>query len=42
MSFAPAVGVDEVPDPWYGAADDYEHALDLISEAIDGLLRALP
>jgi protein-tyrosine phosphatase len=42
MSFAPAVGVDEVPDPWYGGAEDYEHALDLIAEAVDGVLDAFP
>jgi protein-tyrosine phosphatase len=28
----------EVPDPYYGAADDFEQVLDLIEDACDGLL----
>ncbi|MCX8099008.1 MAG: low molecular weight phosphotyrosine protein phosphatase [Casimicrobiaceae bacterium] len=28
----------EVPDPYYGAGADFEHALDLIESASDGLL----
>lgn len=28
----------EVPDPYYGGPADYEHALDLIEEAVDGLI----
>ena len=31
----------DVPDPWYGGAADFEHALDLIEAGVDGLLDAL-
>jgi len=29
---------DEVPDPYYGQAREFEHVLDLIEDACDGLL----
>jgi protein-tyrosine phosphatase len=29
---------DEVPDPYYGGAADFEHVLDLVEDACDGLL----
>ncbi len=32
---------EDVPDPYYGAAEDYEAALDLIEPAMPGLLRNL-
>lgn len=41
MIFAAHMGVDEVPDPWHGTHADYEHALDLISEAAHGLAEHL-
>ena len=41
MSYAPAHGLTEVPDPWYGGTQDFEHALDLIEAGVDGLLRDL-
>ena len=31
----------EVPDPYYGGAEGFEHVLDLIEDACDGLLRHL-
>jgi protein-tyrosine phosphatase len=31
----------EVPDPYYGQADGFEHVLDLIEDACDGLLAHL-
>ena len=31
----------DVPDPWYGGAADFEHALDLIEAGVNGLLDAL-
>ena len=31
----------EVPDPYYGGADGFEHVLDLVEDACDGLLRQL-
>ncbi len=40
MSFAPHSGVVAVPDPYEGNARDYDHALGLIEQAIDGLLRS--
>jgi len=41
MTLAPAHGIEDVPDPWYGGLPDYEHALDLIEAGIEGLLREL-
>jgi protein-tyrosine phosphatase len=38
LRYAPVLGVDEVPDPYYGSAAGFEHALDLIEPACDGLL----
>jgi len=32
---------DEVPDPYYGSAADFERVLDLIEDACDGLLAHL-
>jgi protein-tyrosine phosphatase len=32
---------DEVPDPYQGRAADFEHALDLVEDACDGLVRLL-
>ena len=36
-----AASIDEVPDPYYGDADDYELSLDLIERATPGLIEAL-
>jgi protein-tyrosine phosphatase len=38
MEFAPGLGVEEVPDPYYGGVTGFERVLDLIEEAADGLL----
>ena len=32
---------DEVPDPYYGGAADFERVLDLVEDACDGLLAHL-
>jgi protein-tyrosine phosphatase len=43
MSFAPPgaeVG-EVVPDPYYGSAPGFEHVLDLVELACDGLLEYL-
>ena len=32
---------DEVPDPYYGSAQEFERALDLIEDACDGLMQQL-
>ena len=34
----PGPSTREVPDPYYGDLRDYDHALDLIEEAMPGLL----
>lgn len=41
MSYAPEAGVLDVPDPWYGDAGDFEHALDLIEAGVDGIVARL-
>lgn len=42
MSFARVSGLsDEVPDPYYGGAPGFEHVLDLVELACDGLLEYL-
>ncbi|MGH8704053.1 MAG: low molecular weight protein-tyrosine-phosphatase [Burkholderiales bacterium] len=38
MDFAPAAGVRDVPDPYYGGPEDFEKALDLIEAASRGLI----
>ncbi len=38
MEFADNPPCVDIPDPWYGDLPDYEYALDLIEQAIDGLL----
>jgi protein-tyrosine phosphatase len=34
-------GGGDVPDPYYGGADGFEHVLDLVEDAARGLLREL-
>ena len=41
MDFAPDLGTDEVPDPYYGDADQFEQMLDLVEAAARGLLRTV-
>ena len=38
LSFAPQAGAREVPDPYYGGADGFEHVLDLVDAAATGFL----
>jgi protein-tyrosine phosphatase len=38
MDFAPHIEARDVPDPYYGGADGFEHVLDLVEEASRGLL----
>lgn len=38
LEFAPQRPESEVPDPYYGGDQGFEHVLDLIEEAADGLL----
>ncbi len=41
LDYAPHVGTRDVPDPYYGGAGGFDHALDLIEEAARGLLADL-
>lgn len=38
LSFAPQLGLTEVPDPYYGAGDGFDRVLDMIETASLGLL----
>ncbi len=38
LDFAPHRAESEVPDPYYGGRDGFDHVLDLIEEAAEGLL----
>ncbi len=38
LDFAPATGVTEVPDPYYGGGDGFAQVLDLVEAASAGLL----
>ncbi|MBN1238641.1 MAG: low molecular weight phosphotyrosine protein phosphatase [Gammaproteobacteria bacterium] len=41
LEFAPQIGRLEVPDPYYGGSNGFEHVLDLVEEASIGLLEHL-
>ena len=41
LSYAPAVGHAAVPDPYYGGAAGFDHVLDLVEAACDGLVDSL-
>jgi protein-tyrosine phosphatase len=41
MDFAPEAGTSEVPDPYYGDLQEFEHVLDLIERGAKGLLAHL-
>jgi len=41
LEFAPELGVEDVPDPYYGGSNGFEHVLDLIEAAARGLLSEL-
>ena len=41
MSYAPQAGGREVPDPYYGGADGFEHVLDLVESAADGFIASV-
>ena len=38
LDFAPGSHKREVPDPYYGGPDGFEHVLDLVEDASEGLL----
>jgi protein-tyrosine phosphatase len=41
LDFAPELGVREVPDPYYGGRDGFEHVLDLVEQASDALVERI-
>ena len=41
LDFAPSLGLDEVPDPYYGADGGFEEVLDIVEAASRGLLAAI-
>jgi protein-tyrosine phosphatase len=41
LDFAPHIGARDVPDPFFGEAAGFDHALDLIEAAAKGLLEEL-
>jgi protein-tyrosine phosphatase len=41
LEFAPQLGRDDVPDPYYGGGTGFEYVLDLVEEAAVGLLEHL-
>ncbi|MBG52298.1 MAG: phosphotyrosine protein phosphatase [Rhodobiaceae bacterium] len=41
LSFAPELGRQAVPDPYYGDDDGFDEVLDLVEAASDGLIRRL-
>jgi protein-tyrosine phosphatase len=41
LDFAPAAGVMDVPDPYYGGDTGFERVLDLVESAVEGLVPEL-
>jgi protein-tyrosine phosphatase len=41
LDFADKTNTSEVPDPYYGGAEGFDHVLDLIERASDGLIKAI-
>ena len=41
LEYIPDTDTVEVPDPYYGGPNGFEHVLDLVEAASDGLLRHL-
>lgn len=41
LDYAPELGFDEIPDPYYGTGADFERVLDMVERASEGLLAAL-
>ena len=41
LDYAPQVDEEDVPDPYFGGAEGFDHALDLIEAAAQGLLAEL-
>jgi len=41
MDYAPDRAEDEIPDPYYGGPDGFEHVLDLCESAARGLIESI-
>lgn len=41
LDFGEKYSATEVPDPYYGGANGFEHVLDLVEDAAEGLLKKL-
>lgn len=41
LDYAPELGLTEIPDPYYGGPEGFEHVLDIVERASEGLLAAL-
>lgn len=41
LDYAKECGYDEVPDPYYGEAHDFETVLDLVEQGVTGLIGSL-
>jgi len=41
LDYAPHLGAQDVPDPYYGGPEGFDHVLDLIEAAAEGLLADL-
>lgn len=41
LDYAPDLGLREVPDPYYGGPQGFEHVLDIVERAAAGVLAAL-
>jgi protein-tyrosine phosphatase len=41
LEFAPHLERRDVPDPYYGGSTGFEHVLDLVEEAAEGLIEYL-
>jgi len=41
MEFAPGAGERDVPDPYYGDANDFELVLDLVEAGVEGLIAVI-
>ena len=41
LEYAEGIGVDEVPDPYYGGEDGFEHVFQLLDEACERIAKRL-
>lgn len=41
LDYAPHLGIEEVPDPYYGGSAGFDRVLDMVLEAAEGLVREI-